>query len=98
MSTIVFERAALLRREPVPAALGLLLLAAAVPTLIGLALDGRTIGGVSVWMKPLKFQVSLGVHLLTVALVVLAILTNLTALQRILYTRRAVAAREDALH
>ncbi|HEX7788821.1 MAG TPA: CDP-alcohol phosphatidyltransferase family protein [Methylomirabilota bacterium] len=37
-------------------------------------------------------------NLLTVALVVLAILTNLTALQRILYTRRAVAAREDALH
>ncbi|HEY7039750.1 MAG TPA: CDP-alcohol phosphatidyltransferase family protein [Methylomirabilota bacterium] len=37
-------------------------------------------------------------NLLTAALVVLAILTNLTALQRILYTRRAVAAREDALH
>jgi phosphatidylglycerophosphate synthase len=37
-------------------------------------------------------------HLLTPALVVLAILTNLTALQRILYTRRAMAAREDALH
>jgi CDP-diacylglycerol--glycerol-3-phosphate 3-phosphatidyltransferase len=37
-------------------------------------------------------------NLLTAALVVLAILTNLTALQRILYTRRAVATREDALH
>ena len=37
-------------------------------------------------------------NLLTPALVVLAILTNVTALQRILYTRRAVAAREDALH
>jgi CDP-diacylglycerol--glycerol-3-phosphate 3-phosphatidyltransferase len=37
-------------------------------------------------------------NLLTPALVVLAILTNLTALQRILYTRRAMAAREDALH
>ena len=36
-------------------------------------------------------------NLLTAALVALAILTNLTALQRILYTRRAVAAREDAL-
>lgn len=37
-------------------------------------------------------------NLLTAALVVLAILTNATAIQRILYTRRAVAAREDALH
>src|SRR5262245_18179252 len=37
-------------------------------------------------------------NLLTPALVVLAILPNLTAIQRILYTRRAVAAREDALH
>ena len=37
-------------------------------------------------------------NLLTVAMVVLGVLTNLTALQRILYTRRAVAAREDALH
>ena len=37
-------------------------------------------------------------NLLTAAMVVLGVLTNLTALQRILYTRRAVAAREDALH
>jgi CDP-diacylglycerol--glycerol-3-phosphate 3-phosphatidyltransferase len=37
-------------------------------------------------------------NLLTAALVVLAILTNVTAIQRILYTRRAAAAREDALH
>ena len=37
-------------------------------------------------------------NLLTPAMIVLAILTNLTALQRILYTRRAVASREDALH
>jgi CDP-diacylglycerol--glycerol-3-phosphate 3-phosphatidyltransferase len=36
-------------------------------------------------------------NLLTPALAVLAVLTNLTALQRILYTRRAMAAREDAL-
>jgi CDP-diacylglycerol--glycerol-3-phosphate 3-phosphatidyltransferase len=36
-------------------------------------------------------------NLLSAAMVALGILTNLTALQRILYTRRAVAAREDAL-
>ncbi|HUM17222.1 MAG TPA: CDP-alcohol phosphatidyltransferase family protein [Candidatus Nitrosotalea sp.] len=37
-------------------------------------------------------------NLLTPAMIVLAILTNVTAFQRILYTRRAVTAREDALH
>jgi CDP-diacylglycerol--glycerol-3-phosphate 3-phosphatidyltransferase len=35
-------------------------------------------------------------NLLTPAVVVLAVLTNVTALQRIIYTRRAVASREDA--
>ncbi len=36
---------------------------------------------------------------LTAAMVVLAVLSNITALQRIIYTwRAAVAAREDALH
>ena len=37
-------------------------------------------------------------NLLTPAMIVLAVLTNLTALQRILYTRRAAAVREDILH
>jgi CDP-diacylglycerol--glycerol-3-phosphate 3-phosphatidyltransferase len=37
-------------------------------------------------------------NLLTAAMVVLAVLTNVTALQRILYTRRAAASRENALH
>jgi len=40
----------------------------------------------------------LAFNLLTPAMVVLGLLTNLTALQRILYTRRVVAAREDAIH
>lgn len=39
-------------------------------------------------------------NVLTPAVIVLAVLTNVTALQRIFYTRRAAAAaaREDALH
>ena len=38
-------------------------------------------------------------HVLTPAIIVLAVLTNLTALQRILHTRRAAAAaRESVLH
>jgi hypothetical protein len=59
---------ALVRREPVVMATGLLFLAMTLPTLAGLALDGRTIAGTSVWMKPLKFQLSLAVHVVTVAL------------------------------
>lgn len=36
-------------------------------------------------------------NLLSPAVIALAVLTNVTALQRIFYTRRAAAAREDAL-
>jgi len=36
-------------------------------------------------------------NVLTPAMIVLAVLTNLTALQRIFYTRRAAAVREDVL-
>jgi CDP-diacylglycerol--glycerol-3-phosphate 3-phosphatidyltransferase len=37
-------------------------------------------------------------NVLTPAVIALAVLTNVTALQRIFYTRREAAAREDALH
>jgi phosphatidylglycerophosphate synthase len=37
-------------------------------------------------------------NVLTPAIVALAVLTNVTALQRILHTRRAAAARESVLH
>lgn len=47
-------------------ALALAILAAA--TLALASVDGRTIGGVNVWIKPLKFQISLAVHLGTLAL------------------------------
>lgn len=60
--------AAQLRREPLLSGLGLALLAAVPPTLLALALDGRTLGGVPVLLKPLKFQLSLGLHMLTLAL------------------------------
>ncbi|MBL6081215.1 hypothetical protein JMJ56_24780 [Belnapia sp. T18] len=68
MSDTIAHVALLLRRELLATSLGLLFLAMAVPTLFGLALDGRTIVGVSVWLKPFKFQLSLAVHVLTVAL------------------------------
>ncbi|MCM0610183.1 MAG: hypothetical protein KA711_14525 [Ideonella sp. WA131b] len=40
----------------------------ALPTLGALAVDARQLSGVSVWAKPLKFQVSLALHWATVAL------------------------------
>jgi hypothetical protein len=47
---------------------GLALLAVAIPTFALTLLDTRLLQGVSVWLKPLKFQISTGVYLLTLAL------------------------------
>lgn len=38
-----------------------------VPTLIASAFDERQLNGISVWIKPLKFQVSVALHLMTLA-------------------------------
>ncbi|KAA2237908.1 hypothetical protein [Salinarimonas soli] len=59
--------AELLRRDPALARAGLLLLALMVPTAIALAVDPRTLNGVAIWVKPLKFEASIGVYLLTLA-------------------------------
>jgi hypothetical protein len=45
-----------------------LMLAFAIPTLAALGLDNRQLHGVSVWDKPLKFEISLTIHLVTLAL------------------------------
>lgn len=55
------------RREPLYANATLLLLALIPPTLVALTLDTRTLHGVSVWMKPLKFEVALAAYLATLA-------------------------------
>ncbi len=47
---------------------GLTLLIVAIPTLALMLFDSRQLQGVSVWLKPLKFQISTGVYLLTLAL------------------------------
>ena len=44
----------------------LFMLALMVPSLIALGIDERQIADVSVWSKPLKFQISLALHFLTV--------------------------------
>ena len=47
---------------------GCLLLVASVATLLLTVVDARTFQGVSVWLKPWKFQFSVGTYLLTLAL------------------------------
>jgi hypothetical protein len=59
--------AELFRREPLFAGTALALIALMPPTLIAMALDGRTLLGVNIWIKPLKFEVALAIHMLTLA-------------------------------
>lgn len=53
--------------QPFLAGAGIVLLLATIPTLAAMGLDGRTLNGINVWIKPLKFEVSLALHLLSVA-------------------------------
>jgi len=46
------------------------LLLVMLPTFIAWWIDARSINGISIWTKPLKFQFSFAVHLITVAAVV----------------------------
>ncbi len=56
------------RGQAILAAGGVLLLLMMIPTALAAGLDTRTLDGISVWIKPLKFQLSLAVQMLTVAL------------------------------
>ncbi|ANY84050.1 hypothetical protein BB934_37970 (plasmid) [Microvirga ossetica] len=46
---------------------GLAILALMVPTAFALVLDPRTLNDVPIWIKPLKFQASIGLYLLTLS-------------------------------
>ncbi|MDP8917289.1 MAG: hypothetical protein M3O00_00185, partial [Pseudomonadota bacterium] len=46
---------------------GLAVLSLMVPTAFALALDPRTLNDIPIWIKPLKFQASVGVYLLTLS-------------------------------
>ncbi len=59
--------AELFRRQPLYAAAALCLAALLLPTALALALDARTLLDANVWIKPLKFIVSLMVYFATLA-------------------------------
>ncbi len=58
---------AFVRREPAFAATTVFLIAMMLPTGLALVLDARLLNGVNVWIKPLKFEISLAVYLGTLA-------------------------------
>ena len=55
------------RREPVFAAAAFCLLMLTLPTAFAMLVDSRTLAGVNVWIKPLKFEISLALYLATLA-------------------------------
>lgn len=57
----------LLGAEPALTILGLLLLVLLAPTIFAGLVDGRMTNDVTVWSKPVKFQVALAVYVLTLA-------------------------------
>jgi hypothetical protein len=57
----------LMRREPFLAGTGLLLLAMMAPTLFAWLVETRTLYGINVWTKPLKFEASIAFYFLTLA-------------------------------
>jgi hypothetical protein len=60
--------AELYRREPVLVAFAAINIALMLPSFVGLLADTRTFNGINVWIKPLKFQSSVALFLLTFAL------------------------------
>jgi hypothetical protein len=60
-----------------------IMLGFAIPTLAALLLDDRQLHGVSVWDKPLKFEISLSIHLLTLGLMSRTLSAAVAATRRI---------------
>ncbi|MEM9810534.1 MAG: hypothetical protein AAF788_04845, partial [Pseudomonadota bacterium] len=55
------------RRSRVYTLTGFMLLVSVPVLFVLLALDPRTVDGINVWLKPIKFHVSLGLYALTLA-------------------------------
>ena len=57
----------LMRREPALAGAGIVILVMMAPTLFAYAIEERTLYGINVWTKPLKFEASIALYFLTLA-------------------------------
>lgn len=57
----------LVARQPTLACFGVAMVAAAIPSLMLMAVDDRRLLGVNVWEKPTRFFVSIGIYALTLA-------------------------------
>ncbi|MES2715192.1 MAG: hypothetical protein V4795_05475 [Pseudomonadota bacterium] len=66
-SPIIAALRSLWQREPRLVAFALILLVLLLPAAIGLGLDERTLRGVNVWIKPMKFMLSVSLLALTTA-------------------------------
>lgn len=66
-SPIIGALAELERRQPQLASVARLFLLAAIPCLIAMMVDSRTVNDVSAWIKPTKFFVSLALYFATLA-------------------------------
>ena len=53
--------------QPALLAAGLVMLSALLPTFVAHLLDDRLLAGDPIWLKPMRFELSLGVYLLTLA-------------------------------
>ncbi len=58
----------LYRLQPVLVAFAVINAALMLPSFVGLLADSRTFNGINVWIKPLKFQSSVAIFLVTIAL------------------------------
>ncbi len=61
------------RGSPPMAAMAVFLLLTMIPTALAGLIDDRLFNGINIWIKPLKFQFSLAVYLLTMAWTMLAL-------------------------
>ncbi len=79
------------RGQPVLAATGAFLALCMVPTFAALLLDARLFNDIPIWIKPLKFQASLALQLLTIALLASLLPAAVRAGRQVRWTSAAAA-------
>jgi hypothetical protein len=93
-------RAARVTSSTILTAGALIMVALVIPTFAALVIDDRTLEGANIWDKPLKFQLSLMIYLVTLALLVqlIAATTRDGVFARLLAVVAMVAAAGEAFY